>query len=117
MEAWKKIICKAFQDAVVDVLVQKTLSSIKKTNPKTVLLSGGVATNKELRKQLKQKLTKKHPEIEFSYPDFQFCGDNAAMIAVAGLARFKKIANNKEALKKIKSNWKDLEADANLKLF
>ncbi|MFO7807299.1 MAG: tRNA (adenosine(37)-N6)-threonylcarbamoyltransferase complex transferase subunit TsaD [Candidatus Moraniibacteriota bacterium] len=115
MENWKKVICKAFQDAVIDVLAQKTLKEVKKRNPKTVLLSGGVAANKELRKQLEKEIKKERSEVNFSCPELNFCGDNAAMIAVAGLARFKKLSKEKK-LNQLKTNWRDLEANSNLQI-
>ncbi len=110
---WKKIICKSFQDASVDVLNQKTLRAVKIHQPKTVLLSGGVAANQELRRTLRENLWKNYPEITFSSPELKFCGDNAAMIAAAGLARYKSNPNDKS----LASNWKNLEAQSDLKLF
>ena len=51
-------------------------------------MAGGVAANKSIR----ENLTKLSKEMDFKtiYPDLKFCGDNAAMIAWAGIKRFKK---------------------------
>jgi N6-L-threonylcarbamoyladenine synthase len=111
-QQWKKIICKSFQDAVVDVLSQKTLQAAKLYEPKTVLLSGGVAANQKLRQTLQENLRKFYPEIFFGSPEINFCGDNAAMIAAAGLARYKSKPNDKS----LASNWKNLEAQSDLRL-
>ena len=77
----KANICASFQQAVVDVLVAKTLKAAKKYQAKTILLSGGVAANTLLRKTLAQE-TKNHG-LDFFRPDMALCTDNAAMIAAA----------------------------------
>lgn len=114
-EAWKIVICDQFQKAVIDVLNQKTLSAIKKTKPKTFFLSGGVSANKALRETLKESLTSNFPQISFSFPQTNLCGDNAVMIGVAGLKQYLQL-KEKGQLKSLKQNWKNLVPDANLKL-
>ncbi|MDZ7611383.1 MAG: tRNA (adenosine(37)-N6)-threonylcarbamoyltransferase complex transferase subunit TsaD [Candidatus Moranbacteria bacterium] len=116
LEDWKKIICQKFQEAVIDVLIQKTLKGISEFRPKTVLLSGGVAANFSLKKELGEAIKKDRLQVKFSYPEMDFCGDNAAMIGAAGLARYGKL-KEEGVLKKLEGNWRDLEAEANLKLF
>jgi len=111
MEIWHKFISKAFQDAVVDVLKIKTLRAIKKHQPKTVLLSGGVSANSKIFETLKEELTEQYPEIVFNSPEISLCGDNASMIGVAGIAKY--LYSNKKSLK---DNWRDLEANSNLKI-
>ena len=49
-------LAAAFQDAVVDVLVEKSLLAIRKKGTKQFLLAGGVAANGELRRRLRQRL-------------------------------------------------------------
>jgi N6-L-threonylcarbamoyladenine synthase len=105
-------ICAEFQQAVIDVLVQKTILAAKKYKPKTILLGGGVSANKELRKQLNAAIKYKIPDTEYFIPDTKYSLDNAAMIATLGYYQYKAAKNKKVFL----SNWKILEADANLRL-
>ena len=97
-------ISHEFQQAVIDVLVQKTIRAAKEYKVKSIFLSGGVSANKLLRKTLTTE-TKKI-KVFYSQPDFEYTGDNAAMIALAG---YYKYAKNK------KSNVK-IEASPNLKI-
>ena len=83
---WSKRISEyafAYQEAIVDVLVAKVLTAIKKYQPQTVILSGGVSANFRLRESLRSKLSEKHPGLTLLIPDFSFTTDNAAMIALA----------------------------------
>ncbi|MFH0969093.1 MAG: tRNA (adenosine(37)-N6)-threonylcarbamoyltransferase complex transferase subunit TsaD [Patescibacteria group bacterium] len=107
-------LCHEFQQAVIDVLVSKTIKAAKKYNPKTIMLAGGVAANKELRKQLGEAIKKNLPATTYKLPPIKYTGDNAAMIAVAAYFRWNKMA--KAQKKKAFQNWKTLETDANLKL-
>ena len=76
----KKEICWAFEEAVCDVLVTKTLRAVEKYEPKTVILAGGVAANLRLRQELKNRI----PEsLALLIPSIKLCGDNAAMIGLA----------------------------------
>jgi len=108
----KAEICAEFQQAVVDVLVHKTIRAAKKYKPKTILMGGGVSANKELRKQLGEALRKESKTTLYSLPSTHYSLDNAAMIAVAGYHRWK-LSKSKRLFQ---DNWKKLEADANLKL-
>ena len=80
-------ICASFQQAVIDVLVQKTIKAAKEFRVKSILLSGGVSANKLLRKTLQEE-TKKL-KLFYSQPDLQYTGDNAAMIALVGFYKSK----------------------------
>lgn len=82
-------IAASFQEAVVDVLVQKCLKAARKTGVKDIMVAGGVACNRRLR----DRLSKKAREIDLRvfYPAARYCTDNGAMIAVAGYHR---ILNN-----------------------
>jgi len=95
----------SFQQAVIDVLVAKAAQAAKKYGVKAVIISGGVAANQELRKQLKEKMEKLG--IDFYAPELEFCTDNAAMIAAAACFGNKKAQSN---------DWAKTEADANLRL-
>lgn len=69
----------SFQEAVVDVLVTKTVAVAKEYGVKQILLAGGVASNELLR----QRLVKNSP-IPVLVPELKLCTDNAAMIAACG---------------------------------
>ncbi|MBI2552137.1 tRNA (adenosine(37)-N6)-threonylcarbamoyltransferase complex transferase subunit TsaD [Candidatus Uhrbacteria bacterium] len=77
-------LCYAFQEAVVDVLVSKTIRAAKKYKVKTVLLGGGVAANARLRQRLVEAIKRHTPSALCSMPSVAYATDNAAMIAVAG---------------------------------
>ncbi|MFC2072977.1 tRNA (adenosine(37)-N6)-threonylcarbamoyltransferase complex transferase subunit TsaD, partial [Chloroflexota bacterium] len=69
----------SFQEAVVDVLVTKTVAVAKEYGVKQILLAGGVASNRLLR----QRLVASSP-IPVLVPPLKLCTDNAAMIAACG---------------------------------
>jgi N6-L-threonylcarbamoyladenine synthase len=107
---WKNKIpeyCAAFQQAIIDVLVAKTLKAAKKYKVKSVILAGGVAANAELRRQLGEQLREELPRVSYHIPDLKYTTDNAAMIAAAGyfLAKEKKF-----------TPWQKLKVDCNLSL-
>lgn len=83
-------ICTSFQQAVIDVLISKTIKAAKKRKVKTIMLAGGVASNEELRKQMAEKIKNELPQTSFTFPDKQFCTDNAAMAAAAGYFHYNK---------------------------
>jgi N6-L-threonylcarbamoyladenine synthase len=80
-------ICAAFQEAVVEVLTQKTVNAALKYQVKNVLLVGGVACNSRLREILKNACALKG--LNFFLPPPELCTDNAAMIACAGYYQLK----------------------------
>ena len=76
-------LAKAFQDSAVDVLVTKTVEAAVREDCAGIVLVGGVAANKALR----ETLVKKSP-LPVGIPPFEFCTDNGAMIAMAGLVNY-----------------------------
>jgi N6-L-threonylcarbamoyladenine synthase len=76
----------SFQRAVVDNLISRTLAATEKYSARTVLVSGGVAANSELRRTFEAE--GKRLGLEVYFPSRALSTDNAAMIAAAGYARF-----------------------------
>jgi N6-L-threonylcarbamoyladenine synthase len=92
-------LCASFQQAVVDVLVDKTISAAKKYKARTIMLSGGVAANQELRKQMRKAVIKNLPNTKYLIPNTKYCVDNAVMIGLAGYWKF--IRNGGDKLEKL----------------
>lgn len=87
IELNKADLAASFEEAVVDVLVSKSMKLLKETGLKTLTVSGGVAANSRLRERLTEELTKEG--MELYYPDLILCTDNAAMVAMAGYLNYK----------------------------
>jgi N6-L-threonylcarbamoyladenine synthase len=81
-------VCASVQEAIVDVLVRKTIDAAKKHDVDLVTVSGGVSCNRELRKQLGDAC-KRHG-FEFKTAEPSLCTDNAAMIAFAAMLKLEK---------------------------
>lgn len=75
-------VAASFQQAVVEVLVNKAVKAAKAQKTNTLCLAGGVASNSALRSELEKRCSKEG--IRFLYPPHVLCTDNAAMIACAG---------------------------------
>ena len=78
----KADIARAFQSAVVDVLVAKSLRALAATRFATLVVAGGVGANRELRARLVEALG-----ARVFFPAPEYCTDNGAMIAMAGALR------------------------------
>ena len=100
-------IAASFQEATVDVLSFKVMLACKKENLKRIVVTGGVAANKSLRKRIISE-GKKY-QFKVFFPEPIFCTDNAAMIACAG---FYKCRNKLPAL----NDYINLDAKAMFKL-
>lgn len=72
----------SFQEAVVDVLVKKTVSAAKEYNVNNISVGGGVAANSRLREKLNDACSESG--LSCHWPSLEFCTDNAAMIAAVG---------------------------------
>ncbi|HEY1283121.1 MAG TPA: tRNA (adenosine(37)-N6)-threonylcarbamoyltransferase complex transferase subunit TsaD [Steroidobacteraceae bacterium] len=84
-DARKADIARAVQDAIVDTLIAKALRALDDTGLDVLVVSGGVGANRALRERMAAAAAKQGARVY--YPRIEFCTDNAAMIAVAGLAR------------------------------
>jgi N6-L-threonylcarbamoyladenine synthase len=78
-------LCASVQQAIVDVLVRKTIGAAKKHSVDLVTVSGGVSCNKELRKQMAEACDRHGFDLKTAEP--VLCTDNAAMIAFAAMLK------------------------------
>jgi len=81
-------IASSYQEAIVDVLVSNTKEALIKTGYKSLSIAGGVAANSRLRKAMQQMCDS--IDVKLYLPELKYCGDNAAMIGVAGHYMLKK---------------------------
>jgi N6-L-threonylcarbamoyladenine synthase len=93
------------QQAIIDVLIKKTIKAAKDYKVKSIILGGGVSANKELRTQLEGKIKKEIPNTKYIVPNPALSTDNGLMVAIAGYFNRKKTAN-----------WKNISADGNLRI-
>ena len=77
-------ICNEIQQAIIDVLVTKTIKAAKEHYAKSIILGGGVAANKELRAQIKKAVKENLSSTALYLPSSKLTTDNAAMIGAAG---------------------------------
>ena len=80
-------LCASYQEAIVDVLIEKLVRAVKKTGIKTVVITGGVAANSRLRSRAEDWA--KTIGVAVHTPPRSLCADNAAMIAYVGLQKYK----------------------------
>jgi N6-L-threonylcarbamoyladenine synthase len=73
------------QAAIVDVLVKKSMTALKQTNLKRLVVAGGVGANRHLRDTLNAECGKRGVRVH--YPEMHLCTDNGAMIAMAAAMR------------------------------
>ncbi|TDJ09729.1 MAG: tRNA (adenosine(37)-N6)-threonylcarbamoyltransferase complex transferase subunit TsaD [Gammaproteobacteria bacterium] len=94
MLAWKKSdqsaasradLARAFEDAVIDTLVGKSLRAMQQTGRETLVVAGGVGANRKLRETLTAAIGELGGRVH--YPRPEFCTDNGSMIAYAGFLR------------------------------
>jgi N6-L-threonylcarbamoyladenine synthase len=79
-------LIREFQNAVVRELVERSLSSAEELGVSTVLISGGVAANRQLRATFEERA--KRSGLDVYFPSLALSTDNAAMIAAAAYPRF-----------------------------
>lgn len=89
-----KDFAASFQEAVTDVLVEKTFKAKEQFNVKQIIVAGGVAANSGLRKKMKERIK----DVPVYFPKMAYCTDNAAMIAAAGYFQYQKYGTDDNLL-------------------
>lgn len=80
-------IAASYQEAIVDMLLEKTLKAFEKLKPPTLAVVGGVSLNSRLREVFTEKFGKM---TKIYFPEPRYCTDNAAMIGAVALVRFQR---------------------------
>jgi N6-L-threonylcarbamoyladenine synthase len=102
---YKKDMSAEVQQAIIDVLIKKTISAVKDFRVKSLILGGGVSANKELKKQFELEVIKKDLKVSVIYPESKLSTDNGLMIAITGFYH-----------KKNTQKWDKIKADGNLQI-
>jgi len=84
----KHDLCASIQHAIVEILMKKLRKASAKTKIKQIAIAGGVSANSNLRKALYEEQKKLGWQVFI--PPFEYCTDNAAMIAIAGYYKYLK---------------------------
>ncbi|MBL7884799.1 MAG: tRNA (adenosine(37)-N6)-threonylcarbamoyltransferase complex transferase subunit TsaD [Bacteroidia bacterium] len=83
-----KNICASIQYTIIDILISKLLKASDETGITEIAIAGGVSANSELRKRLLEFKEQKNWNVYI--PKFEYCTDNAAMIAITGYYKYLK---------------------------
>jgi len=94
-------MARAFEEAVVDTLVTKSIRAMRELGAHRLVVAGGVAANRRLRQRFDQAIREMHGEV--FYPRPEFCTDNGAMIAYAGMLRLS--AGQTDQRMSIRARW------------
>ena len=102
-------LASSFQQAVIDVLVFKTIKAIKSSpvQIKSLMMGGGVVANNKIKQELSKAMKKELPKVKVYFPSPEVITDNALMIALAGYFGY---LNNETA------DWRQVKALPNLRI-
>src|SRR5690349_21779293 len=101
-DATRADIAAGVQEAIVETLTVKTLRALEQTGYEALVVAGGVGANRLLRERLSAATARVGARVY--YPRIEFCTDNAANIAVAGLARLKAVQGETSAIR-ARATW------------
>tara|TARA_B100000767_G_scaffold274769_1_gene308865 strand:+ start:400 stop:1419 length:1020 start_codon:yes stop_codon:yes gene_type:complete len=87
IEKNKVDLCASIRKSIVDILLEKLLKASKEKGIKTLAIAGGVSANRELRRKL---IYLEKEQYQIHIPKFEYCTDNAAMVAIAGKFAFER---------------------------
>lgn len=90
------------EEAITDVLTEKTIKAAKDFNARAIILGGGVSANKRLKEKIKEE---KLPKTSLFFPPPPLATDNGIMTAFVGIINFDE-----------RTNWKNIKVDAKLKI-
>ena len=99
-----KALAREIQEAITDVLVEKTIRAAKKHQVKGIIVAGGVAANKRLKEKFQSSIINHQSSIKLFVPPARLCTDNAAAIASCAFYNFKPIS------------WQKIQANPSLSL-
>ena len=108
-ETFIHTVCYEFQEAALDVLLEKTRRALTEHCPKTAIIAGGVSANTELRRRMSEMVAQEFPETQFLMPPFEYSLDNAAMIGAAALFRWEHLESDRKRL--ALTSWRTLVAN------
>jgi N6-L-threonylcarbamoyladenine synthase len=97
-------LAASIQEAITDVLVEKTVRAAKKYQAKSIIVAGGVAANKRLKEKFQSAISNQRLAINLFIPPPYLCTDNAAFIAACAFYNFKPVP------------WQKIQANVSLSL-
>ncbi len=83
----KQHLAREFEDAVAEVLWQKTARALSETGARTLVVGGGVSANAHIRREFARNMQRKYPDLVLRIPAASLTTDNAVMIGIAGFYR------------------------------
>ncbi len=95
-------LCASLEEAIISVLIRKTMKAANKYKAKSILVGGGVAANQLLRERLELSIANTNSSVKLFVPERNLCTDNGAMIASAAFFTGKEIS------------WQKVNADPSL---
>ena len=104
-----RAVAKAFQDAVVDVLMNKCQRALAQTGHTQLVVAGGVSANRALRQALNDGMTRHG--VKVCFPRHAYCTDNGVMVAYAGCLHAMQGARDETNAIQVKPRWPLILAD------